>query len=541
MWKLPLFSQYAIVMGPRSLACMLPSELVPQMRALAETVFRLVRRDKSQTAVHLVSRLLSELDLQQRESSEGEREQRAYLLNLRGVIYAQRNQEQTATSDLQAAHQQSPQWAVPLYNLGLVHKKARQWAQSAESLSLALSGLRKQAGRLTSTSALAQGSGLSRSVLWNLGLAQTALGKLDEARSCWQACGLLSGRPGGAGDLGLAQLSLPTTGPYSVERVWVQRVDPVRARILSVVRYGASCQFGDVVLCDTQGQGSFCDGLTGSDGEEQLAEESSNGLVFLEPIESAGYALHVVQGPAASPSQAMSLTERLREHGLHIEVWSLTMRLGLSLVIFGATRPGDPAFLPLTFVLGVVGVSFFGWLPYYLPGLFPTHIRATGTGVTFNFGRLISAFAVLVSAPLSVVFAGDIGRMLDHELAVADAEDPDPGRRGEVDRARTTLRAEDDLVGCEGEPVVYGAVRARSCTHRGPPDAARRSGTWPWGPSADPWPAPSSPAWAVASWDDLVVELRRHRPGDSVTIWYVRNGMRDPAFPTLVERTTPGK
>lgn len=45
----------------------------------------------------------------------------------------------------------------------------------------------------------------------------------------------------------------------------------------------------------------------------------------------------------------------------------------------------------------------------------------------------------------------------------------------------------------------------------------------------------------VASWDDLVVELRRHRPGDSVTIWYVRDGMRDPAFPTLLERTTPGK
>ena len=76
------------------------------MRALAETVFRLVRRDKSQTAVHLVSRLLSELDLQQREASESEREQRAYLLNLRGVIYAQRNQEQTALADLTAAHQQ---------------------------------------------------------------------------------------------------------------------------------------------------------------------------------------------------------------------------------------------------------------------------------------------------------------------------------------------------------------------------------------------------------------------------------------------------
>ena len=158
-------------MGPRSLACMLPSELVPQMRALAETVFRLVRRDKSQTAVHLVSKLLSELDLLQRNQSESEREQRAYLLNLRGVIYAQRNQEQTALADLQAAHQQSPQWAVPLYNLGLSHKKARRWTEMAESLSQALAGLRRQAGRLTSTSALAQGSGLSRSVLWNLGLA----------------------------------------------------------------------------------------------------------------------------------------------------------------------------------------------------------------------------------------------------------------------------------------------------------------------------------------------------------------------------------
>lgn len=45
----------------------------------------------------------------------------------------------------------------------------------------------------------------------------------------------------------------------------------------------------------------------------------------------------------------------------------------------------------------------------------------------------------------------------------------------------------------------------------------------------------------VTSWDDLVVELRRHRPGDSVTIWYVRDGVRDPAFPTLVERATAGK
>ena len=47
----------------------LSQELVPQMRALAETVWRLVRRDKSQTAVrNLISRVLSELDSSRRIS-----------------------------------------------------------------------------------------------------------------------------------------------------------------------------------------------------------------------------------------------------------------------------------------------------------------------------------------------------------------------------------------------------------------------------------------------------------------------------------------
>jgi ferric-dicitrate binding protein FerR (iron transport regulator) len=44
-------------------------------------------------------------------------------------------------------------------------------------------------------------------------------------------------------------------------------------------------------------------------------------------MESAGYVLHVVQGGSASPAQAAALTEWLREADLHVEVWSLTMRL----------------------------------------------------------------------------------------------------------------------------------------------------------------------------------------------------------------------
>jgi len=138
---------------------MLSQELVPQMRALAETVWRLVRRDKSQTAVHLISRVLSELDLQRQDPAKQDREQRAYLLNLRGVIYAQRGQEQTALCDLQSASELSPSWPVPLYNLGLCHKQARRWSEAAQVLQQALSCVRRQAGRFLGSGSLGSGSG----------------------------------------------------------------------------------------------------------------------------------------------------------------------------------------------------------------------------------------------------------------------------------------------------------------------------------------------------------------------------------------------
>jgi hypothetical protein len=253
------------------------------------------------------------------------------------MIYAQKGQEDSALADLEAAHREMPHWPVPLYNLGLCHKQNRRWQRAAETFALALAGVKRQAGRFSANSVLAGGAGLSRAVLWNLGLSQTAVGNWSEARETWQACGVSLPR-GTSSDLGLAQLSLPTQGPYSIERVWVQRLDPARARILSVVRYGAPCQFGDIVLCENSAQqGSFCDGLLTADNDESETEETTSGLVFLDALESAGYVLHVVQGGPATPGQAMALTERMREAGLHIEVWSLTMRLP------GTTQPAEGA------------------------------------------------------------------------------------------------------------------------------------------------------------------------------------------------------
>lgn len=49
----------------------------------------------------------------------------------------------------------------------------------------------------------------------------------------------------------------------------------------------------------------------------------------------------------------------------------------------------------MIFVTAAFGAAFYGWLPQYLPELFPTRIRATGQGLAFNFGRILAAVGVL--------------------------------------------------------------------------------------------------------------------------------------------------
>ena len=61
-------------------------------------------------------------------------------------------------------------------------------------------------------------------------------------------------------------------------------------------------------------------------------------------------------------------------------------------------------------LMGFVTASFYGWLPLYLPELFPTKVRATGQGFGFNFGRIIAAVGNLQMASLLAAFNNDYGR-----------------------------------------------------------------------------------------------------------------------------------
>ncbi len=87
------------------------------------------------------------------------------------------------------------------------------------------------------------------------------------------------------------------------------------------------------------------------------------------------------------------------------------LSLASSAYLFWFLKPGDPSFLGWVFILGFFGTVYFGWLPLYLPELFPTHVRSTGSGVTFNFGRIFTAFGVLGVGEIMRLYAGDYARV----------------------------------------------------------------------------------------------------------------------------------
>jgi MFS family permease len=64
-------------------------------------------------------------------------------------------------------------------------------------------------------------------------------------------------------------------------------------------------------------------------------------------------------------------------------------------------------FLVMAFFAGGVTAAFYGWLPLYLPEIFPTRVRATGQGLSFNFGRVLAAAAAVKMGQIVGFFHGD--------------------------------------------------------------------------------------------------------------------------------------
>jgi len=65
-------------------------------------------------------------------------------------------------------------------------------------------------------------------------------------------------------------------------------------------------------------------------------------------------------------------------------------------------------FLGMAFIVGATSAAFYGWMPLYLPELFPTRVRATAQGVAYNFGRIAAGVGAITGAMVGKNF-GQIG------------------------------------------------------------------------------------------------------------------------------------
>lgn len=83
----------------------------------------------------------------------------------------------------------------------------------------------------------------------------------------------------------------------------------------------------------------------------------------------------------------------------------------LTIAMFQWTAPLQPSFHPIVFAQGFVATLFFGWLAVFLPEMFPTRVRATGSGLAFNSGRFITAAGVLAAGGLFAILGGDYPRV----------------------------------------------------------------------------------------------------------------------------------
>lgn len=74
--------------------------------------------------------------------------------------------------------------------------------------------------------------------------------------------------------------------------------------------------------------------------------------------------------------------------------------------MFRALHRFDGVFLVTGFLVSGATASFYGWFPLYLPELFPTRVRATGQGLSYNFGRVFAAGGALAQGQLVAYFGG---------------------------------------------------------------------------------------------------------------------------------------
>jgi hypothetical protein len=226
----------------------------------------------------------------------------AELANARALELREKGHLQEAIELYERAVGLAPRWSTPLYNLGLLFKYERKWAESLE--------YNRRATVLDSKNAAAW---------WNLGIAATALGRWDIARSAWQAFGIEI--PPGEGPVdfpcGIGPIRLNPKGDAEV--VWARRIDPARAVLESIPFPESKYRWNDLVLNDGAPVG-----YRTYRGDEVPVFDA---LDLVRPSPFGTYVARVELPPKRHGKLVARLAEIAIEKGACAEDWSTSVRI----------------------------------------------------------------------------------------------------------------------------------------------------------------------------------------------------------------------
>ena len=227
---------------------------------------------------------------------------RASRANERGRALAIVGRAQEAIAEYEHASRLDPTWSMPPYNLGLQYKYSGDWKRSLEYNQRATElDPEDQAG------------------WWNLGIAATALGRWDVARSAWHGAGLQIPDGDGPPNLPCGRTPIRLNPDADGEVVWSDRLDPARARIVSIPLAESGFRFADLVLHDGAAK-----------GYRRLGDKDVpvfDCLQLLEPSSFATWVAEVEPGAKdhATASAIDLLTDLAMERGLAAEDWSTSI------------------------------------------------------------------------------------------------------------------------------------------------------------------------------------------------------------------------
>jgi MFS transporter, SHS family, sialic acid transporter len=212
--------------------------------------------------------------------------------------------------------------------------------------------------------------------------------------SCWRFLMLLGAAP--AVLTFFIRLFVPESPRWqqAISRAPAPRIAEIFAPGLARNTVLATC-LGAVALLGTWGSVQWL---------PSWADRLSHGDPSARPSTQIASALGAIVGTVAAAYLAAWTSRRLTYFMLALSA------LVVCGYLFGAPQQFDRQFLLLVGLTGCVTASFYGWLPLYLPELFPTRVRATGQGFAYNFGRVLAAVGVLGTGRLLAEFHEDYAR-----------------------------------------------------------------------------------------------------------------------------------